>query len=88
MPIFEYRCQSCGNLFEKIVYGAAVASCPSCGGADLEKLISSFAVSSASSAESRSFDTPAACGTCGDPRGAGACTLDYRVVRSTALLVV
>jgi putative FmdB family regulatory protein len=72
MPIFEYRCQNCGNRFEKIMHGAAVASCPSCGGTELEKLISSFAVATAS-AESRASDSSAACGTCGDPRGPGAC---------------
>jgi putative FmdB family regulatory protein len=75
MPIYEYDCQSCGNRFEKIVYGSAAPSCPSCNSVDLDKRISTFAVSSAG-ADSRASDSPAACGTCGDPRGAGACSLD------------
>ena len=47
MPIFEYRCSSCGEEFELLVRGADAAACPGCGGADLERLLTSFAVSSA-----------------------------------------
>ncbi len=47
MPIFEYACRSCQHRFEAIVRTGDVPACPSCGGGDLEKLISSFAVDSA-----------------------------------------
>jgi len=44
MPIFEYRCGKCGELFEELVRGASQkVVCPSCGSADLEKLISAIA---------------------------------------------
>ena len=48
MPIFEYRCQDCGNAFEVLVLPnrAITAQCPSCQGTDLEKLISLAAISS------------------------------------------
>jgi putative FmdB family regulatory protein len=45
MPIFEYECRQCGHRFEAIVRPPAEASCPSCQGSDLEKLISTPAVS-------------------------------------------
>lgn len=51
MPIFEYRCSSCGEEFESLVRGADVPTCPGCGGEDLERLLTSFAVSSAERAQ-------------------------------------
>ena len=41
MPIYEYRCTSCGNVFEKIqkFSDPPLASCESCNG-KVEKLIS------------------------------------------------
>jgi putative FmdB family regulatory protein len=75
MPIYEYECRGCGNRFETLVYGATVPACPSCSGNDLLKLISSFAVASTSGG-SRQTESVGACGSCGDPRGAGACSLE------------
>ncbi|MGE0040321.1 MAG: zinc ribbon domain-containing protein [Vicinamibacterales bacterium] len=46
MPIFEYRCRACRHTFEALVRGGTVPPCPSCQGADLEKLPSLFAVDS------------------------------------------
>jgi putative FmdB family regulatory protein len=44
MPIFEYECAKCGRLFEELVMSAAQkVACPSCGSADIEKLISRIA---------------------------------------------
>jgi putative FmdB family regulatory protein len=45
MPIFEYRCRKCSRQFEEIVLGGRAPACPGCGGRDLEKLVSVFAVS-------------------------------------------
>ncbi|MDP2753767.1 MAG: zinc ribbon domain-containing protein, partial [Nitrospirota bacterium] len=28
MPIFEYKCKSCGEDFEKLVFGNKEVSCP------------------------------------------------------------
>ena len=40
MPIYDYVCKSCQNRFEALVLGGRVPVCASCGGAELEKLIS------------------------------------------------
>lgn len=42
MPIYEYRCQSCGHELEKLqrLNDAALTECPACGKADLRRLIS------------------------------------------------
>lgn len=75
MPILEYRCKECEQQFEAIVLGAQQPECPTCRGTKLERLLSVFAVGgrSASVAAGESFGP---CGTCGDPRGPGACALD------------
>ena len=72
MPIYEYRCRSCDRPFETLVTGTRQPACPGCGGADLEKQHSVFAVT----ARSETNAPIASCGTCGDPRGAGACSLN------------
>lgn len=47
MPIFEYRCASCGSEFDVLVLVSSPRPrCPSCRGEDLEKLMSASAVSS------------------------------------------
>src|ERR1035438_6482439 len=46
MPIYEYRCESCGDKFEKLVRrstDALEAGCPSCGEKHLEQQYSTFA---------------------------------------------
>jgi putative FmdB family regulatory protein len=49
MPIFEYACKGCGKEFEALVRPQDGApTCPSCKGADLEKLISRPAIKSES----------------------------------------
>jgi putative FmdB family regulatory protein len=68
MPIYEYRCESCGDKFEKLVRRATdvmEAGCPSCGDKRLEQQYSTFAARGGSS-EDGSF-TPA------QTRGSGGC---------------
>jgi putative FmdB family regulatory protein len=74
MPIFEYVCQACDHRFEAIVLGSDTPSCPRCQSRELVPQLSVFAVS----AKSSSAGEPGSphCGTCGDPRGEGACSLD------------
>ena len=46
MPIFEYKCEKCGESFEKLVPGAsAKVRCEKCGSADVKKQLSRFSAS-------------------------------------------
>jgi len=76
MPIFEYRCEDCDHHFEAIVYNGKSPHCPSCAGERLEKQLSVFAVGAATSARFSDSPAPGPCGSCGDPRGPGACSLN------------
>ncbi|MBO5254317.1 MAG: zinc ribbon domain-containing protein [Opitutales bacterium] len=42
MPIFEYRCKKCNEVFEILIRSNEKPVCPSCKSKRLEKLISSF----------------------------------------------
>ena len=46
MPLYEYDCLKCGQRFEVLVRGPQTIACPSCGNEGVERVISSFAVSS------------------------------------------
>jgi len=46
MPLYDFHCRSCGHEFEALVRPQHPPECPSCHGGDLERLLSSFAVSS------------------------------------------
>ena len=47
MPIYEYSCRACRHEFEAVVLPTgSPPACPACAGADLERLLSAFAVSS------------------------------------------
>jgi putative FmdB family regulatory protein len=46
MPLFDFRCRSCGCEFEALVRAQdPPLVCPACRGADLERHLSTFAVS-------------------------------------------
>lgn len=76
MPIFEYICQECKHEFEALVFGRDKASCPKCDSKKLSPQLSVFAVSAKGSSSSDSgMSAGGACGSCGDPRGAGPCSL-------------
>ena len=75
MPILEYVCKECTHHFETIVLGSQEPACPTCQSTHLERLLSVFAVGG----KSETFATRepfGPCGTCGDPRGPGACSFD------------
>jgi putative FmdB family regulatory protein len=73
MPIFEYICKECDHSFEALVYGQQKAECPKCHSKQLAPQLSTFAVSSKGSPSSQ--PSAGACGSCGDPRGPGACSM-------------
>jgi putative FmdB family regulatory protein len=45
VPLFDFRCRNCGNLFETLVRTGDSPVCPSCASADLEKQLPTFALS-------------------------------------------
>ncbi len=40
MPIFEYRCDTCGVGFEELVFANTQVACPTCRGSDVTKQLS------------------------------------------------
>jgi len=73
MPIFEYLCKSCEHEFEALVFGDEKASCPKCHSRTLATKLSVFAVATKNT--SASAGPVGACGSCGDLRGPGACSM-------------
>jgi putative FmdB family regulatory protein len=73
MPLYVFACPRCSHRFEDLVRPEERPACPECGAPEAERQLPRVAVQSGA----RSAD-PAlgSCGTCGDPRGPGACTLD------------
>ena len=45
MPIFEYKCNKCGEDFEKLVFGSQAVKCPRCDSGDVRKKFSTFGMS-------------------------------------------
>ena len=71
MPIFEYRCEDCGNKFEAILLGEQKAECPKCHTQNLQQQLSTFAVSTKTSG------SPAAgCGSDNCCLGRGGCSFN------------
>ena len=55
MPIYEYRCEECGNRFEKFVRSMSTkvqVECPKCHSADCKKSISLFGTATTRSGSS------------------------------------
>ena len=76
MPLYEYECHSCRHHFELLVREQTLLACPSCQSKDIEKQLSVFAVGAESPKFTNRSAGPAACGSCGDPRGPGACSMN------------
>ena len=50
MPLYEYRCLECCHQFELLILKAVpTVACPSCSSATVERIFSTFAVSSEAS---------------------------------------
>jgi putative FmdB family regulatory protein len=46
MPLYEYKCRTCGLCFETLVLPSLTPVCPTCHSVDLERLLSAFGFSS------------------------------------------
>ena len=69
MPIYEYRCEKCGQVDEFLIIGKQEKPlCKECGSKDLTKLLSAHNTVSNSS---RGLDQPNSGGCCGTPNSCG-----------------
>ncbi|MBN1180382.1 MAG: zinc ribbon domain-containing protein [Anaerolineae bacterium] len=62
MPIYEYRCEQCGERFEKLVRGfsgEAGLTCPRCGSDNVKKAVSLFGLGGGGG---RASDSGSSCG--------------------------
>jgi putative FmdB family regulatory protein len=61
MPLYEFACDACGARFSRFtrsVNAEVPAVCERCGGAELRRLVSSFAVRRKGGVDSSRFDDP------------------------------
>jgi len=69
MPIYEYRCERCGQVNEFLILTKQEqVHCKQCGGKDLKRLLSAHNTSSSSS---RRLPEPGSGGCCGTPNSCG-----------------
>jgi putative FmdB family regulatory protein len=76
MPLYEYECRNCHHQFELLVRESTVLACPSCSSEELEKQLSVFAVGANGAKAAPRSMAPGPCGSCGDPRGPGSCSIN------------
>jgi putative FmdB family regulatory protein len=71
MPIYEYRCDDCGKVFEEILSDTSIKSlpCPSCNSKKTEKLMSRIGAVGKGKSGSADF----ACGAGAPCPGAASC---------------
>jgi putative FmdB family regulatory protein len=72
VPIYEYKCNGCGQTFETLVFNAKQeqsVACRICASANVTKLLSVFAAGTDSSTRGSLPVAPSGCGRCGDPQG-------------------
>jgi putative FmdB family regulatory protein len=53
MPLYEYQCRSCQHQFELLVRRGDTPACPACRSEELERSISSFAVTTPGVSQAR-----------------------------------
>lgn len=75
MPLYEYHCQDCQHSVEVLIrFSEQQPTCPDCGGARLERLISLPAAPSVAGRALPVCETPMPTGGCGLPQcGMGRC---------------
>jgi len=64
MPIYEFKCKKCGNIFEQLVFSSNRKDkviCPSCGKEDILRIFSSFSSKSSGSAKGLSSGLSSTC---------------------------
>jgi putative FmdB family regulatory protein len=64
MPLYEFRCNTCGNVFEQLIFSSdkeEKLTCPSCGQSDASRLMSLFSSGSSSSGKGLSSGLSSSC---------------------------
>jgi putative FmdB family regulatory protein len=68
MPVYDYKCQKCGLVFEmflRSMSAAASVKCEKCGSSKVEKMVSCCAISSGGKSEGAgSSKSSHSCGSC------------------------
>jgi putative FmdB family regulatory protein len=62
MPLYEFRCASCGHQFEELIFKTSEVedlTCPTCGAKQVNQLMSAF---STASSRSSSGSSNSSCG--------------------------
>jgi putative FmdB family regulatory protein len=66
MPLYEYKCNDCGEQFEKMIRFSeanAIPTCPKCASLDTQKKLSSIAaMGSSSSGNDSSYESSCSSG--------------------------
>ena len=57
VPLYDFRCRQCGQEFEALVRGADPVACPGCHGSDVERLLSTFALSTDDRRQAAALDS-------------------------------
>lgn len=59
MPVFDFECTNCKNIFSDLIFGSEEVCCPKCGSPKIKKLISGFyTVSDSTRFEANAKDLP------------------------------
>ena len=66
MPLYEFRCQKCGHVFEELVRtdGGEPGACPRCGARKPVKLLSAFSARAGGGSSSGAASGSCPTGTC------------------------
>jgi putative FmdB family regulatory protein len=72
VPIYEYACMECESHFEELVRsGDQAVTCPGCGGGNVLRQLSTFAVHGAAKATVAAPASTSSGGCCGGSCGCG-----------------
>ncbi|MFQ5894535.1 MAG: zinc ribbon domain-containing protein [Nitrospinota bacterium] len=66
MPIYEFLCEACGEVFERITHGSPERpDCPACGSTDVSRQVSTFAARTSVQRRGGVVDLSSGCCPCG-----------------------
>jgi putative FmdB family regulatory protein len=61
MPVYEFKCKSCGHTFEMLIPSASQGTCPKCHSKRLDEQHSNFSANSRKDGGQHATDTPPRC---------------------------